>query len=388
MCMHNLRRIMSLPLGEQKQLSVVIWHILCNVVSRCCSRAISFQQLMTCVHYNAKAPSPTLQMLRSTKWLINNDGAMVASNEVWRENLAAEYDLTSWQSIQIIEALQIKRNPELVAIETLTDENRAALNLGQKLRAAGFDKKVGAGVSAEKLRLLLLLGEKFTGEEIKSLLNGGMEAKCSIAVSAVTENAERIMHPTAEGGIVQMAVADHGFADLARDEQESALSEAKEMAIAKLKDDGFDVPDGGGSNDYTLIRGVVRNGEEYPVVVRSYCCNARPFELTPNDWEHLMKPRAILMVRTRAGVCYVPFKDLISGREKLVMSFSTENLDIKGRLNELGLIMRWFKKLHFDFGSLIPMRVGTAQLFDLPENQLSEEDKVAQMKPDNEQEVL
>ena len=179
MCMHNLRRIMSLPLGEQKQLSVVIWHILCNVVSRCCSRAISFQQLMTCVHHNAKAPSPTLQMLRSTKWLINNNGAMVASNEVWRENLAAEYDLTSWQSIQIIEALQIKRNPELVAIETLTDENRAALELGQKLRAAGFEKEVGAGVSAEKLGLLLQLEEKFTEEEIKMLLNDRTEAKRS-----------------------------------------------------------------------------------------------------------------------------------------------------------------------------------------------------------------
>ena len=76
-------------------------------------------------------------------------------------------------------------------------------------------------------------------------------------------------------------------------------------------------------------------------------------------------------------------------REKIEFSFSTKgNLEAKSRLEELAHVMRWFKGFHFDFGSLIPMEVGTAKMFDLPENQLSEEDKVAQMKPDNEQEVL
>jgi hypothetical protein len=37
---------------------------------------------------------------------------------------------------------------------------------------------------------------------------------------------------------------------------------------------------------------------------------------------------------------------------------------------------------------LIPMRAGTAQLFDLPENSIPEDQKATQMSSDSESEVL
>lgn len=179
MCKSNLNRIGSLPFEDQKRLSFAMWQVLSKLIAFHCSKANTFLWLMTCTYPKKGVISKTLEMLRTTKWVVNNKGNVVAPNEVWREDLATEYDLSSWQSIQIVEALQIKRNPESVAIETLTEENRAALELGQKLRAAGFEKEVGAGVSAEKLGLLLQLEEKFTEEEIKMLLNDGTEAKRS-----------------------------------------------------------------------------------------------------------------------------------------------------------------------------------------------------------------
>ena len=58
------------------------------------------------------------------------------------------------------------------------------------------------------------------------------------------------------------------------------------------------------------------------------------------------------------------------------------------RITSLAYIMRWFKGLRFDFGSLIPMEVGTAQLFDLPENPIPEDQEELQKSPDSESGVL
>lgn len=69
-------------------------------------------------------------------------------------------------------------------------------------------------------------------------------------------------------------------------------------------------------------------------------------------------------------------------------SISTkDNLDMSDRLASLAHVMRWFKGLRFDFGSLVPMKTGTAQLFDLPENPMTDEQRNSQMTPDSVEEL-
>lgn len=386
-CMANLTRIVDLPVNDQKCLSFVMWDVLRGVIGSRCSEGTPFLNLMTYSDSGKKVVSKTLSLLRATRWLVNNKGKIVAPNEVWREDLAAEYEPTTWQSIQIIEALQIKRNPQLVAIETLTDENRAALDLGQKLRAAGFDEKVSAGVSAEKLGLLLQLEEKFTEEEIKSLLNGGAEAKGSHLNVAGGIEISTIARSEREDAAI--ALTDNRMAGLSEEERHMALVEAKKQVAHQLQQEGFQFTKGICEENCGTINGVVKDGVEYPIVVHSYIDKSRPFQLTTEDWCQLLKPNAKLLVRTSDGICSVPFQNLVCNREKIEFSFSTKgNLEAKNRFEELAHVMRWFKGFHFDFGSLIPMEVGTAKMFDLPENQLSEADKVVQMKPDAEQEVF
>jgi hypothetical protein len=57
------------------------------------------------------------------------------------------------------------------------------------------------------------------------------------------------------------------------------------------------------------------------------------------------------------------------------------------RIASLAYVLRWFKELRFDFGSLIPMKAGTSQLFDLPENPMTDEQRNSQMTPDSVEEL-
>ena len=121
---------------------------------------------------------------------------------------------------------------------------------------------------------------------------------------------------------------------------------------------------------------------------RHYIDRSRPFQLNAADWAQLMKPHSMLMVRTGEGVCPVPFKNLVCNRDKIDFSISTkDNLDMSDRLASLAHVMRWFKGLRFDFGSLVPMKTGTAQLFDLPENPMTDEQRNSQMTPDSVEEL-
>lgn len=130
------------------------------------------------------------------------------------------------------------------------------------------------------------------------------------------------------------------------------------------------------------------DGVEYPLVVHSYIDRSRPFQLNAADWAQLMKPNSMLLVRTEEGICPVPFKNLVCNRDKIDFSISTkDNLDMSDRLASLAHVMRWFKGLRFDFGALVPMKAGTAQLFDLPENPMTDEQKNSQMTPDSVEEL-
>ena len=160
------------------------------------------------------------------------------------------------------------------------------------------------------------------------------------------------------------------------------------MAKQKLEAEGFVFEQGICENNFSVINGVKKGGVEYPIVVHSYLNQARQFQLNAADWEQLIKPNSMLIVRTQQGMGCVPFRDLICNREKIDLSFSTKNLEIQDRLGALANIMRWFTGLHFDFGALIPISATTVQFFDIPERGINENERRAQLSSDDEEGVF
>lgn len=209
------------------------------------------------------------------------------------------------------------------------------------------------------------------------------QEKRSEKSSLVDENSlTTTSSPTAE-----IALSDDRMSGLSREEQRQVLDEAKKQVEQKLKQAGYEFTQGLG--EYGIVNGVMKDGVEYPLVVHSYKDTSRTFQLTAEDWNQLMKPNSMLVVRGANGIFCEPFQDLVRNREKIVLSFSTMgNLDTKERLGELAHVLRWFKGLHFDFGTLIPVKTGTVQLFDLPEQVVDEEEKQRHMSTDNEEVVF
>ena len=188
---------------------------------------------------------------------------------------------------------------------------------------------------------------------------------------------------------IAISIADGQYAGLADAQKHDALVEAKKMVKVSLENEGYKFTKDICEEEYSIIDGVMKDGVEYPLVVHSYIDRSRPFQLNAADWAQLMKPNSMLLVRTREGICPVPFKNLVCNRDKIDFSISTkDNLDMSDRIASLAHVMRWFKGLRFDFGSLIPMEVGTAQFFNLPENPIPEDQEEAQKGPDSESEVF
>lgn len=379
-CRTNLDRMPSLTIDEQKRFSFVMWRVLCELINNECSRSRTFTNLMM----SKSQESKTLHRLRTSKWVVNDKGEIVAPSDVWIENLASEYNLDAWQSRQLVEALKIQRNPELVAIEKLTEENRKALDLGKRLMDAG----VGSGnedvIPQDKIDVLLRIGKICSKEDLTRLLE---ERSSSGVLRPISSNAEGSSLLVNDTPTAMVAASDNRMSGLSQEEQQEVLIETKKQVEQKLKQEGFEFTQGLG--EYSIINGVIKDGVEYPLVVHSYKDSSRTFQLTAEDWNQLMRPNSMLMVRTSSGICSVPFLDLVRNREKIELSFSTTcNLDSKERLEDLARVMRWFKGLHFDFGTLIPVKTGTVQLFDLPEQVVDEEEKQRHMSTDNEEVVF
>ena len=168
-----------------------------------------------------------------------------------------------------------------------------------------------------------------------------------------------------------------------------AQNEAKLKAKEALEAEGFVLTKGLCEEDFTLIKGVMKKGVEYPVVVRSYKDESRQFQLSTTDWDQLVKPNSILLVLKRDGQIYsVNFRELIGKHEKIDLSFSTANLEIGERVVELASVMRWFKGLKFDFDQLTATRVGVVELFDLPERGIPEGQREHELSSDSPSEVL
>lgn len=176
-------------------------------------------------------------------------------------------------------------------------------------------------------------------------------------------------------GIVSISISDTPYAGLSKDAMSEALIEAKQVVKRELEQQGFSFENATGldASTYGNIYGVKDpNNKECPLVVHSYRNQNRDFELTAFDWQQLAQPNSMLYVYTRQGAMCVPFYKLMSDRGKINISFSTENAERKDRMIILASILRHFKGLHFDFGSLLPACTKTAERFNQPEKEMYE----------------
>ena len=130
-------------------------------------------------------------------------------------------------------------------------------------------------------------------------------------------------------------------------------NEAKALVLAKLEKEGFDVSDV--DYGFSVIDGVMRNGETYPLVVKS-CKNwAHELYLNPQEWRQLFKPNSMLWLHLGNGVV-APIKayELFTYQDKLSLTFDTVNLMMDDRISKIMEVMRYFNNVHLDVTTLNP----------------------------------
>lgn len=130
-------------------------------------------------------------------------------------------------------------------------------------------------------------------------------------------------------------------------------NEAKNLVLAKLEKEGFDVSDV--DSDWSVIKGVTRDGIAYPLVVKS-CKNwDRKLFLNPDEWRQLFKPNSMLWLHLGNSVV-APIKayELFTYQDKLSLTFDTVNLMMDDRINKIMEVMRYFNNVHLDVATLNP----------------------------------
>ena len=165
-----------------------------------------------------------------------------------------------------------------------------------------------------------------------------------VEVDTVTENGE---HRT-------ITVAEPQYAGLSAEEMHAYLVQAKTDVMLYLKERGYRFERGICEDAWCNIYGVFNpEGKEVPMVVHSYKSRRRAFSLNASDWEQLSKEGSMLWVVTHDGPQCVPFYALPRDTNTIAITFSPENMQYKSRCIALAETLRYFKGLHFNFGTAI-----------------------------------
>ena len=148
--------------------------------------------------------------------------------------------------------------------------------------------------------------------------------------------------------------------DISVSDQKEAMREAKEVVKERLEKEGFLFTKG--IDGYSTIDGVVKEGIEFPLVVKSYKYQDAPLKIGANEWIQLMKPNSMFWVHfgNRKIGC-LNLYELLRKQDKLSLSFSTENIDFENRLENFAEILHYFKNVHFDFNSIRHNNYSTAE---------------------------
>lgn len=141
--------------------------------------------------------------------------------------------------------------------------------------------------------------------------------------------------------------------DINQTDQYEQSAEAKSLVCRRLEAEGFVFTEGLGQ--YSVISGVVRDGVEYPLVVKSCKNHERRLKINPSEWEHLFRPNSMLWLHFGGGQIFpINVAELFAYQDKLTLSFDTSNLIHDNRLKKIMDVMRYFNNVHFDVQGIIP----------------------------------
>ena len=163
--------------------------------------------------------------------------------------------------------------------------------------------------------------------------------------------AELVPVTTTGGSTVSVGGQIGGSIDKASQIADS--KEAKDLILAKLDEEGFDVSNA--DANWSVIKGVTRDGNAYPLVVKS-CKNwNHELFLNPDEWRELFKPNSMLWLHLGNRVV-VPIKahELFTDQDKLTLTFDTVNLMMDDRINKIMEVMHYFNNVHLDVATLNP----------------------------------
>lgn len=167
-----------------------------------------------------------------------------------------------------------------------------------------------------------------------------------------------------------ITVAEPQYAGLSAEEMRDNLLQAKTDVKLYLEEKGYRFTKGICEDAWCNIYGVLDpTGREVPIVVHSYKSRRRAFSLNTSDWEQLSKDGSMLWVVTRDGPQCVPFYALPRDTNTIAITFSPENMQYKNRCIALAETLKYFKGLHFNFGTTIGYNK-TPEPFNNPNEEL------------------
>lgn len=167
-----------------------------------------------------------------------------------------------------------------------------------------------------------------------------------------------------------ITVAEPQYAGLSVEEMRDNLLQAKTDVKLYLEEKGYRFTKGICENAWCNIYGVLSpTGREVPIVVHSYKSRRRAFSLNTADWEQLSKDGSMLWIVTNDGPQCVPFYALPRDTNTIAITFSPENMQYKNRCIALAETLKYFKGLHFNFGTTIGYNK-TPEPFNNPNEEL------------------
>lgn len=107
---------------------------------------------------------------------------------------------------------------------------------------------------------------------------------------------------------------------------------------------------------YSTISVADENGDEMPIVLKSYRNQTAKFKVNPQEWESVVQNDAKLLVYTRINddldIVEIPQGDLIMNQSNISITFNSENLDKDEHMDRVSAFaetLHYFKSLHFEF---------------------------------------
>lgn len=175
---------------------------------------------------------------------------------------------------------------------------------------------------------------------------------------------------TESGEPCTIIVAEPQYAGLSAEQMREFLLQSKTDVKLYLEEKGYRFTKGICEDAWCNIYGVLDpTGREVPIVVHSYKSRRRAFSLNASDWEQLSKDGSMLWIVTHDGPQCVPFYALPRDTNTIAITFSPDNMLYKSRCIALAETLKYFKGLHFNFGTTIGYNK-TPEPFNNPNEEL------------------